>query len=120
MRFAWRTFYLPLRIRYLVDSWIDALIAGRVACWPARSRRYAPSFIDDSEDIFLAHDEDIALVGAVLELIAGPQGKEDCVPLADLERPAAAILHHAALANRDNLAFLGFALGVVRQNDAPG
>ena len=61
--------------------------------------------------------EDQVLLAVELDLGAGVAREDDPVALADLELRALAVLQEFAVADRDDLAFAGLLLGVVRQDD---
>src|SRR5439155_20803169 len=56
----------------------------------------------------------------LLEFVTGPSRENDRVAFLDLERPARAILDHLPRPDREDFAFLRFALGIVRKTDSAG
>jgi hypothetical protein len=77
-----------------------------------------PLSLDHGEDVALAHDQE--LLALVLDLGAGVRREEHAV--ADLERHllALALVVHLALADGEDLAFLGLVLGRLGQEDPAG
>ena len=65
------------------------------------------SVVDDGEDIFFAHEQDVFALG-LLEFVSGPVREEDDVAFLDLERSAAAVLEQFARPDGEDLAFLRF------------
>src|SRR3954447_19120511 len=77
--------------------------------------------VDNGEDVFLAHDQQV-VAGRVLllDLVPGPAGEQDGVAHLDLHRGPAAVLLDLARPDGRHLALLGLLLGRVRQEDAAG
>src|SRR4051812_2455798 len=71
--------------------------------------------LDDAEDFFLTHDEELAAID--LDFLAGVLAEEDDVARLDIERGDLAVLLDLALARGDDLALLRLFLGRVRDND---
>src|SRR5580698_1851603 len=79
-------------------------------------RRAQHLLLEDAEDFFFAHDEELFTIE--LDLGAGVLTEEDGVASLDVEREDLAFIVGLALANRDNLALLGLFLGRIGDDDA--
>src|SRR5215510_8482596 len=89
-----------------------------VSMSPERGGALESSLLDDAEDVLLAHDQ--VFLAADLDLGSGVGREQDAVALLDRELGALAVVQHAAVADGDDLAFLGLLLGGVGQEDAAG
>ena len=74
------------------------------------------SLLDDAEDFFFAHDEELFAIQ--LDLGAGVLAEQDGVAGLDVEREDLAFVVGLALADRDDLAGLGLFLRRVGDDDA--
>src|SRR5215469_12097100 len=103
-------------------SWSNAICFAAILPPVGKKRVFVVRgmlFVDHGQDVLFAHQQDV-VAAALLELVAGPVGEQDGVADLDLERPAGAVLHHAAGADGEHLALLRLVLGRVRQDDAAG
>src|SRR5664280_1986812 len=89
------------------SSWDDGRTRGR------DGRR--PSVLDDRENVFLAHDEQVFAVH--LELGAGVLRIEDLVADGDIHLLARPVVEDSARPDRESRPFLGLLLRGVRQDD---
>ena len=77
---------------------------------------YAALLLEDAEDFFFAHDEE--LIAVELDLGAGVLAEEDAVASLDIEREDLAFVVGLALTDGDHFALLRLFLGGVRDDDA--
>src|ERR1700733_11862148 len=80
------------------------------------SRSYGRLLLEDAEDFFLAHDEEVFAVE--LDLGAGVLAEEDRVASLDVEREYLAFVVGLALADGNYFALLGLFLGRIGDDDA--
>src|SRR5580698_10879323 len=81
------------------------------------SRAYAQLLLQDAEDFFLAHDQQLFAVD--LDLRARILAKQHAIARLHIQRKYFAFVVRLALAHGDHFSLLGFFLRAVRDNDAP-
>src|SRR5580704_12037911 len=87
------------------------------AAMPRVESRYLRGLLlDDAEDFFFAHDEEVFAVE--LDLCARVLAEEDVIAGLDVEGEGLAFVVGLALADGDDLAFLRLLLGGVGDDDA--
>src|SRR5207247_8813991 len=77
--------------------------------------RSRPSLLENGEDVFLAHDQVLLVIG--LDLGAGVLPEQNLVPGLHVERDLLALVGDLAVADGDHLGLLRLLLGRVRDDD---
>src|SRR5579885_2040734 len=110
MQSASLPFCLQVKKSWLRRWWKHPSLALRAGFWDL--------LIKHGQHVLLAHEEDVILATAFLELVAGPGGEEDGIADLDLQRSALAVLAEVARADCQDFALLRLLPGVVGQQDA--